>query len=64
MKYEDIPLRDAFRYSGPGPTLNSHPGCRRLRDALSSTGWRLDSQLFVSEPESNVIGSCRTRPTG
>ncbi len=56
LKYEDIPLRVSVPVLGTGPDLEQHPGCQRLREALASTGWKLDDRLFVSEPESNAIG--------
>ncbi len=55
LRYEDIPLRVAVPVLGEGD-LAQHPGCQRLREALNSTGWKLDDRLFVSEPESNAVG--------
>lgn len=56
LKYEDIPLRVAVPVLGTGDDLDQHPGCKRLREALGLTKWKLDQRLFVSEPESNAIG--------
>lgn len=56
LKYEDIPLRVTVPVLGEGGDPAQHPGCLRLREALGSTGWKLDDRLFVSEPESNAVG--------
>lgn len=56
LNYKDIPLRVTVPVLGPPETLAQHPGCVRLRDALSSAGWQFADPLFVSEPESNAVG--------
>ncbi len=56
LNYKDIPLRVAVPVLDGGADLDQHPGCQRLREALSKTGWKLDSRLFVPEPESNAVG--------
>ena len=56
LKYADIPLRVTVPVLGEGGDPAQHPGCLRLREALGSTGWKLDDRLFVSEPESNAVG--------
>jgi hypothetical protein len=56
LKYEEIPLRVTVPALATSRELDQHPGCRRLREALAGTGWRLDARLFVTEPESNAVG--------
>ena len=56
LKYEDIPLRVSVPVLGADADLSQHPGCKRFREALALTRWKLDQRLFVSEPEANAIG--------
>ncbi len=56
LDYKSIPLRVAVPVLGTGTDLDQHPGCQRLREALSLTKWKLDGRLFVAEPESNAVG--------
>ncbi|HEY1187029.1 MAG TPA: hypothetical protein VGE74_05195 [Gemmata sp.] len=56
LNYRDIPLRVSVPVLGADADLDAHPGCVRLREALTSTGWKLDARPFVSEPEANAVG--------
>lgn len=56
LSYGDIPVRIAVPVLSRDADLNTHPGCVRLREALTGTGWKLDDRSFVSEPESNAVG--------
>jgi hypothetical protein len=56
LKYEDIPVRIAVPVLNGAPELAQEPGVQRLREALNTTGWKLDERLFVAEPEANAVG--------